>query len=352
MAVTVETYSLSAGWTPTQFWDAFVEMFVDAGYITAQYDRFTLGSGANTEYHLVLEVVYSPTLTFGKRYYRFMLYNGSLWYVICNGWNATTHVPTGSLYVDYPPLSLNNTAGWTQMATASTSSSAFFKRFTSGVRSTFSAFLYQQGATNYCPFLIPPPGETRQPWLDLDKTSHGHVWIFNTRVNQYDGCGRVFVGTQGHVKRDAMIGTALRAQTSAGYYNLFGTSHYCYTFSGYRSADSNNIAYRNYSGVPTLEAQVYDWYGEIVLPIANTSENPAYTSNKYPIFGGLAWYAYHADPMPSDFGAYGSLTFTPSVGDDLIVSAGVEEWEVISKRNNINATSGDRMNVGWCVRVV
>lgn len=350
MAVTTEIYPLIAGWTSTDFFDALEAAFVDAGYCAAQYDRYSV-SGFE---HMVIEVVYDATKTYGKRYYRFMLNGGVLWASICNFWNATTHAPTGTVYVDHTNVSNTQTYPWWRLVRASSVSSGYIKRYTSGARSTFSAFQVVTGS-GHLAFTVPGPAEARQSWVDLSKFSFGQIHAFNTRVNQNDGRGEAFLQMNVMVRRDINAGPALNTTESFYYNQQPSQANYSYAFNGGQSSwqvGDNYSAQGNANSDLTEPSAVVNPPGVITLPTAVPAMNPSFATARFPIFAGLAWSAYMVDPLPADFGAYGSNAIAPSVGDDLIVTAGVEEWEVITRRNNPNWGDGNRMNVGWAARLV
>lgn len=83
-------------------------------------------------------------------------------------------------------------------------------------------------------------------------------------------------------------------------------------------------------------------YANIYLPVGVSAANPAYTSNYSPIFTGLPYNFYIASsPMPNDFGVYFHYANnTMARGDKIIVSAGSEEWEILSVANNGTQTTG------------
>lgn len=348
MAVTTQTYSLPANWTVTQLWDAIEDAFVDAGYCAAQYDRFST-SGYE---HLVIEIVHDAAALYGKRYYRLMFVSGILWASTANGWNATTHVPVGTAYVDHTNVSSTSTSNWWRLVSLPTTSSGYVKRYTSGTRSTFSAFSIVTGSANIC-FTVPGPNETRQPWVDLNKWSFGQLHVFNSRVSSGDGRGEIFLHMNVLMRRDINASMALPSGDSFYFNYLPNQSNYCYVFNGGQTFSGNNYLY---GGQPsqdvTFDTQVVNIPAGITLPTAIPSQNPSFLSDRFPIFGGLAWSAYMADPLPADFGGFGSRSIAPSVGDDLIVTSGSEEWEVIHRRINPNWTDGTRNNVGWCARLV
>lgn len=342
MAVTTQAYNLSVNWTATQFFDALEDAFIDAGIITtAAYDRFV--DGAYT--HMVVEVVYDAAKAYGKRYYRFMFNSGTLWYSISNGWNATTHQPTGTLYVDYPSNSGNQSSnGFWQYASFSTTTSVVIKRFTSGVSTNFSAFRIQNG-TNFCCFFLVPATASRQPWLDLAKTSFGMMHHPNIYTSGYSYISFPFNIC---VRRDAHSGPALRGDTM--YFEAWWHSHYNYAVWGKQNQTyGGNWAYTNSNfphAVNSIPANV------IPLPIDDPANNPAYATLKAPVFAGVPYNAYLQDALPTDFGISGVYNNTMGIGDQLVVQAGIEEWEILARKNNQNSDGTVYPSGAFVARVV
>lgn len=330
MAVAFESYSVSVSWTATQFFDALEAAFIDAGYCTAAYDRFTSGSYA----HMVIELVYDGTKTYGKRYYRFLLSGGYLYLSIANGWNAATHAPTGTNYVDYHNnTSQTTTNGFWQFAALSTSTSCLIKRYTSSVDPDFSAFVVANGSNNFC-FWMVPPGAARQPWVDLAKTSFG--MIHHPSFYTVGHCQITFPFNLA-IQRDCYAATGMRGGiTHDGQSTNWWHSHYRYLVTGradytYGGNWMNNSTTLPFSG-SNLQPQVF-----ITLPTNDAANNPSYTSDKAPIFSGVPYNAYLQDSLPADFGITGLYYNTSTAGSQLIVQAGTEEWEILALRNNTNS---------------
>jgi len=97
MAVTVNTQTVSATWTAANLRTGFENLFIANGEMTAWYDSFTV---SGREYG-VLEKTYDAG-TYGKTYYVFKFTTTEIYCMICGGWNAVSHVPTGTNGVDYP----------------------------------------------------------------------------------------------------------------------------------------------------------------------------------------------------------------------------------------------------------
>jgi hypothetical protein len=77
-----------------------------------------------------------------------------------------------------------------------------------------------------------------------------------------------------------------------------------------------------------------------MLPTAFTNTNPALAADYIPVFTGPTASPYMA-PLPTDFGVaayYASNAMTAQ--DTLVVTAGTEEWEMLSVANNTTTDSG------------
>lgn len=79
----------------------------------------------------------------------------------------------------------------------------------------------------------------------------------------------------------------------------------------------------------------------IVLPIGFNNVNPAYTANYNPVFYSLPYCPYVESSLPADFGiSFHYVNNTMNRGDKLIVTAGVEEWEILDRSNSGNINTG------------
>lgn len=316
MAVTKATYTANATWTAANLAALFESAFIAAGYMTAWYDSFT-SSGE----HRVLEIVYNSGKTYGKAYYWFTFTTSGISLGICSGWNATTHAPTGTQYLDYFSTSAGNNL--TFAGGLSTGTNFTLTRYTSGAAGTHSWFVYAQG-TNTRAFTISPPSHAPSAWIDLDKTLF-HSFVTVQTVTS-SATGNVNFTSWQTLRRSYALGSTLNGHTTIGS-NItvagFGGS-------GRGTGQSPNLQYSS-ANFPT-----------IYLPIGTTAVNPAYTSNYSPIFTGLPYNFYIASsPMPSDFGVYFHFANnTMARGDKIIVSAGSEEWEILSVANNATQTTG------------
>jgi hypothetical protein len=88
----------------------------------------------------------------------------------------------------------------------------------------------------------------------------------------------------------------------------------------------------------------------VIVPYGFSNTNPEYATNYLPIINGYSYSNYVISNMPADFGIffpYGTTAF--AFGDRIVVSAGVEEWEVYGFASN---TSADAPSALIVARVV
>jgi hypothetical protein len=331
MAVTVEDYTATATWTASGLADLFRDAFIDAGLMAAWYDTFL-----DTVENRVLEVQYGGSKTYGKTYYWFQFTTGGVFISVATGWNATTHVPTGTAFLDYLHTTTNSTSNHRILINLSATTTATLTRYTSGVNSDFSWFLLRNGTTNFN-FHIPDAGAARVGWLDLDKVWFGLLVRCRGTVNQ-DSCVTTFINELPQTRRGYLASAAGRERAEPSYFNEF------YRIENYAYVSPGN-AQGTYGNTPGSQSVPY-----IILPNAFTNTNPAFTSNVTPVFTGLNYWAYLNEAMPSDFGiASYYLSTTLAVRDRLIVTAATEEWEMINITNNSAVTRASGMFVARVV---
>ena len=329
MAVTVEDYSATATWTASGLADIFRDAFIDAGLMTVWYDSFL-----NTVENRVLEVQYDGTKTYGKTYYWFQFTTSGVFISVATGWDAATHVPTGTLYLDHIHTTTNSTGNHRTLVSLNPSTTVTLTRYTSGVSSGFSWFLVRNGTTYYN-FHIPGAGATRVSWLDLDKVWFGLV-IRCKAFTLTQAFRMPFNNELPQTRRSYLAASSARERTEAFYFN----SNFDFETHDYVGPGNSTGTYGNGPNSGTY----------IVLPNAFTNTNPGFTSNVTPVFTGLNYWAYLNQAMPSDFGiASYYLSSTLAIRDKLIVTAATEEWEMINVINNSTASAASGMFVARVV---
>lgn len=315
MACTKETYTAAATWTPAQLAQLFEDAFIDAGLMTAWYDSF-VDSGIENR---VLEITYDGTKTFGKTYYWFMFSTGGVYLHVATGWSDANNQPSGTQYLDYYRTDTDTTSYHWQMFSATTSATVNLIRYTSGVDSDQSWFLLKTGNTNSKTFTIAKGALTIQSWLDLDKGFfNGFVHVSTISVST--NVNTVSFRRGPALRREIAIGTFLISDTSSSYYASAVANNYLLSYAVVGRQPFNSGG--NYSGS----------FGIIYLPTAAAAANPAYSADSNPVFHSLTFHPYIVDSLPSDLGMtfhFASNAF--DIEDTLIVSSGVEEWEVLDE---------------------
>jgi hypothetical protein len=327
MAVTKQTYTATATWTASQLADVFRDAFIDAGLMSAWHDSFLSGSVENR----VLEVVYDATKTYGKTYYWFMFTTSGAFVHVATGWNTGSDIPAGpsgagTQYLDWYSTTTNATGNHRQILPIVSSADALLTRYTSSGQSWFTL---HQGA-GFNSFGIVPPAHTVRSWIDLDKVMFSG-WL-EPELEASSAAGKI-QWSEVHALRRTHNGAFLRGDTAAA--NYIGAN-------GYRGGTHTYAAFGNTSNSAVANSVYYRiGTGMIHLPVWFNNTNPAYSADSNPVFHSLPYSAYVEGTLPADFG----ITFhypqnTMSRGDKLIVSAGVEEWEIMDRANSATVTTG------------
>jgi hypothetical protein len=321
MAVTKQIYSQAPTWTAVQLADLFKNGFIGANLMTDWFDSFLSGSVENR----ILRVVYDGAKAYGTAYYWFMFTAGGVYYHIASGWNATTHVPTGTQYVDYFSTATNTTANHMLAgAVMSTSSSVQLTRYTSGIDASFSAFcLYGSGALRWT-FWIHPPSHGVPTWVDLDKQLFHSIPYLSNIGSVYQGAGQITFRQRTMVRR-SWHGWA-KTDTNSNRY----TTHANLALASYWM---QGVSPDFYANIPYSDSDESNYYG-IMLPNTNVDGNPL-TPDSRPIFTGLSYNLHVAGAVfPADFGLVPHYANNTMVHQDrFIVAAGTNEWEMLVTSN-------------------
>lgn len=342
MAVTKQTYTLLSGWTATTFLDNLLKpALVDAGLMSDWYDSFNI-SNVNNQFR-VMQLQYNTAKTYGTTYYYFWCNGSEFGVAIASGWNTTTHVPTGTQFIDYHLLptnmsNANSSYSVTNLGRTSggitNTTSVIIDRYTSQANTKQSWFVLNQGSTGRSkPFAFIHPNTTLNSWVDLDKGLLAGLYM--TSADVANRVGLLSFRQQENIRRAFCTGTALRgfAETYWGSdkFHLCGFAPYSYVGLGSEnnSPDGNTTYTKN------------NPYSGFVLPVGKSSVNPAYTSDYIPICTGLSWCQYASEALSSDFAVYmhyanNNIAFQ----DKFIVSAGVQEWEILDFANNSVVNDG------------
>lgn len=334
MAVTEQLYTQAATWTAAQCATLVRSAFIDAGLMTEWYDSFLSGSMENR----ILEVQYDGAKTYGKTYYWFIFTGSSMYLALATGWNATTHVPTGTQYLDYYSTTTNAITNHYLLATWSASTSLTITRYQSAVDTNFSWFLMRNGSSSLNFHIAHSSvGNKIVPWVDLDKTFFHHFLICSSQISNLSGA----IGFRQYLllRRSYVFGAKLRGITNVQFYGLgaSGGSYTNYPVAAYQGIGNGNNIVTNF-----LDGGDYNMYSSpFVLPVYFNNTNPAYTTDQVPIFTGMLYSNYLQKALPSDFGItfhYANNTMT--LQDTFVVSSGSEEWEMIAFSNSGTITTG------------
>jgi hypothetical protein len=309
MAVTKQAYTVTPTWTPAQLATLFENAFIDAGLMTAWHDSFA-NSGIENR---VLAIQYSVA-TYGTTYYWFQFSTVGVYLQMASGWNTGSDIPSGTQWLDYVSTTTSNVNQHWQIIVASTATTFDLIRYTSSVAPDDSWFCMKTGASRKT-FTIAKAARTVQPWMDMSKgIFQGFSHILTATQTSI---GLLSFATGPGIRRELVRGSGLRDSTTLADYgsNMINQRNIGYGAVGNISANSGNYNL----GAPF-----------IFLPVGFTNANPAYASNYNPVFHSMMYNPYIVQPLSSEFGItfhYATNTFSPQ--DTFVVSAGVEEWEVL-----------------------
>jgi|688.fasta_scaffold177767_3 hypothetical protein len=334
MPVTKETYSVAAPWLASAAAELLEDAFIDAGLMVSWYDSFLNGSVENR----ILQVVYDGTKTYGTCYYWFVISTSTIGVSVATGWNATTHVPTGTQYADFFSTATNTTANHFSLAgTLSNSTEINVVRYTSTDNPDYSWFVIRNGATPF-PFMITPDSAPLVPWLDLNQVFFHHV--VNTLVeasvsNADTSVGRVHFQDIYRLRRSYAQGQGARSRIAESTYSISKRLF------GYSSVGAPASSSSSSSDTGT---------NAISVPYRLQRTGLPFDSNYTPVLFGCSYSFYVNEPLPDDFAVYFPYTSTSfSFGDSIVITAGVEEWEVLNFANN---SSADAANPLFLARLI
>lgn len=350
MAVTKQTYTANNIWTASQFANLFRSAFIDAGLMSEWYDSFN----ANGVEQRILEVVYNSGTVYGKTYYWFIFSTTEVRYLFTTGWNATTHVPTGTLYLDYAVSNASTAAFFTSLRTSLSNSIPIqVIRYTSQASPSHSWFLVGQ-TNSFAQFLISNNLHAPVSWVDTSRVNFSH--LIRLRVATAGNAAGVTFGSIGGVRRSAVVGQMLEGNTTVQYdYNSvwYSTASYCAVGRVSGAQNAYNNSGQGSFPIGTSNTFVINGNGmSVILPTYSSSANPAFSSNYNPVCYGIPYSVYVPNStLPSDFGIiphYANNTMQQL--DTFVVTAGVEEWEILGVANG-SGTSG-QASIALAARVI
>lgn len=321
MAVTKQAYAAIAPWSATDVAGIFQQAFIGAGLMTSWYDSFTA-----TREHRVLEVVYDGAKTYGKTYYWFTFDGVGVWVRTSTGWNTTTHVPTGTQYVDYfDTLTSSNNAAY-PMLTVSNSISVSLTRYTSGTRS----FFVLRSGTTYFTFTIDPPDTTFRTFYDFSKGYHSGIWRASATQQQ------VRFSSLTRNRRELFLGSTLNQYQAEG-------AHRTEMVFNILSLPRNNGSWSVWDGQPNEG---------FILPGWTTGSNPSAGSNFNPVFTNIRPNSVQTGDLPADFGVSCIKNSNIlAIQDNATVTAGVEEYEILAFANS-GTSNGITNNPVFLARII
>jgi hypothetical protein len=330
MAVTVETYNVVINYTAAQYAAQIEEAFKDASLMTEWFDSFANGAIE----HRILKIEYDNTKTYGITYYWFIFSGADMFVHICTGWNATTHVPTGTQYLDFLSNLTNTTAYHCRFAAQNANQSATITRFTSQERANFSVFFVKNGTVEFNFFIeITAPIASI---VDLSKVCYSSLMTARTRV--FSNTGIVNFQLFPPTLRRHYLGIGLREMSSVGEFGASNTASAPWEFGNFVPQRFGGFAY-GWSGNASDTTQNYQFSIPLtlIMPVGHTLNNDAYTSNYRPTFTGLLISPYSNATLPADFSIYGTYDNITLVNlGTVTITAGVEVGQIINVSNGPN----------------
>lgn len=334
MVVAIESYQADATLTASSVATKLADALEDGGYGTP-FDTFSSGGIENR----IFKVTYDNTKTYGSTYYWFQCTASGIWVQAVSGWNATTHVPTGTQYLDYFSTATNTTANHLQLMALNSSVTFTIRRYTSGVDSTFSWFVMSCGTTlaNFHISKVAPLSVL----YDLNKVFYNSMMWCQTGVSQTAASVR-FRHFPLIARRSWIGGAFMRGVTDGAWYganltaepwNSFGSLRWAlmgpsYHFPGNYNNTGSNADFAE-SG--------------ILLPVYFTNTNPLYTSDQTPVFHSQLLTYYSNAAMPADIGIganYIANTMAYLDTFEFTVGGTDQVWEILRVSNSAQAPPG------------
>jgi len=318
MAHTKTDYALSAGFTGADLLAKLGEAFAGLGYManaTAWHDSFTDINGSEVR---IVQMTYTGnTGTYNTIYHAFMnkaTYDG-LWYTVYYDWNTTTHESQGTAQYDYVssyehPDSAGD-AVW----------NVYYVRLANPSNASDYTISTYAGAA----------GEA--PLIRFHNTAESRLFHFVPTgsaaivVDDFSSYGPPPMMTM-RLKGDNfyLAPMIFTSRSSMGYADV-NTSSYDWTLSPtYGSHETGgNVSSKGLADSYEPHTRV----GKASLSrYTGRQRSPYFLVAKNHRAAGMAYDAVFGDNFALIAGFTGG-SFTPAVGDFLIVSAGVEEYEVV-----------------------
>lgn len=316
MAHTKTDYVLAAGFTGADVLAKLGEALAGLGYManaTAWHDSFTDTSGSEVR---ILEMTYTGnTGTYNTVYHSFMnkaTYDG-LWYTVYYDWNTTTHESEGvgrydyvNLYEHPDSVSPNSWTNYYVMLAAPSNASDYMISTYEGAAGEASLIRFHNSAESRLFHFVPT--DSTAIIVD-DFSNHGPPPMMTMRISSADFSVGPLIFTErssmgyadsGVSANDWQLSASLGSHAQGGTISVAGTADYY---------------------------QAHTRVGKASLS-KRTQRSPYFMVAKNHRAAGMAYDAVFGDNFAL-IGGYTGGSFTPAEGDFLVVSAGVEEYEVI-----------------------
>lgn len=337
MAVTKNTISVllsqnnNTAWAATDLANMFRDTFIAAGLMTSWFSSFT-GSGLE---HRILEVTYdnASPIRYRKTYYWFIFDTVSASVATCSGWDPSNNRPRGRPdnanqgFLDglpYLDWAGGDSAGnsvttksrhYAILSSLSTSNVCSITRYSSSGR---NFFLFRSG-NSWNTFTIDQATVSLRDWYKAAFVGayHNGFWTVGAEVGSGQQAGGTYFTNRLSTRRAAFGG--------GGY----GQSN------GMRSYIMSNFSFQDIFD-PSLTTQTGDFangFGGNAMPNWLTYSNSDLSANFSPVFNGIRPGAMYNSDLPLDFGITalrGASANTLGIQDNVVVSAGTEEYEVLA----------------------
>ena len=355
MAVTTGTYTTAGtNYTPAQLATAVGTALIDSGIMAGWF--YSATSGGNEI--RVLEVTYDATKTYGKTYYCFFFSGADMFCSVSSGWNTGSGIPSGvggagTQYLDWfsTTISAANSCRITASTTAgfNNTQTAPIKRYTSGANPNFSIIQMLNGTTTV-PWAIVRTAPTTG-MVDLNVEFYTSMVFPRLTIGTSNPTAQAAFQLFPMRTRRSHLGRPLRGNTNVDNYGYSATA--VFPWSVYAGTTENFLIGMEYGAVGNISANNANntfTRSCIQLPVQFSNVNPLVTTDQRPPFHTLPLNAYSSFVLPSDFAfipVYNNNTM--QVGGTIQISAGTEEWEIISV---VNASATGNPSMAFCARTV
>ena len=346
MAATQVDHTLSAGFTNTDVLTALGEALADTGLMssaTGWYDSFTDTSGSEVR---IVEFTAGAGVR-GTVYYAFMCKSGetALWYTMYCQWDNTIHESTGEMHYDmvrnYEHPDDLSPASWAtyymNIAEMSNSADVTISSFTSAASKSAIIFIKSPSEQRTLGFAL--PGATVDPNAPaFDELSPAGIWASTVQTS-----GTFNVSTP----PDCYITDMLQLKSNM----LFGWANSSTSSNDWTPGVAYTGLLTNGSNTPLqFSSDISTFMPPYAQPNdlnGNPDPGKFYGVTNIPLYGNQ-----YTDVTSGDFGFIYSTTaaYTPTPGDTLVATAGVEEYLVLSY--NAPASSATTNHNTWNCSVV